>query len=43
MVAERLRPYLGIGFRHFIMGHPAPYDAESLERMAREVRPMVED
>jgi F420-dependent oxidoreductase-like protein len=42
MVAERLRPYLGIGFRHFIMGHPAPHDAESLERMAREVRPMVE-
>jgi hypothetical protein len=25
------------------MGHPAPHDAESLERMAREVRPMVED
>jgi F420-dependent oxidoreductase-like protein len=41
-VAERLRPYLGIGFRHFIVGHPAPYEAESLERMATEVRPMLE-
>ncbi len=41
-VAEKLRPFLGIGFRHFIMGFPAPYDAESLERLAREVRPMLE-
>ena len=41
-VAEQLRPFLGIGFRHLIVGHPAPYDVESLERLAREVRPILE-
>ena len=41
-VAEAMRPYLGIGFRHFIVGFPSPYDAESMERLVREVRPMVE-
>lgn len=40
-VAENLRPYLGIGFRHFIVGFPAPYDAESMERLMREVKPML--
>ncbi|HET8776563.1 MAG TPA: LLM class flavin-dependent oxidoreductase, partial [Candidatus Limnocylindria bacterium] len=28
-VAEKLRPFLGIGFRHLIAGFPSPYDAES--------------
>jgi alkanesulfonate monooxygenase SsuD/methylene tetrahydromethanopterin reductase-like flavin-dependent oxidoreductase (luciferase family) len=41
-VAEMLRPYQGIGFRHLIVGFPNPYDAESLERLIREVKPMVE-
>jgi alkanesulfonate monooxygenase SsuD/methylene tetrahydromethanopterin reductase-like flavin-dependent oxidoreductase (luciferase family) len=41
-VAERMRPFLGIGFRHFIVGFPAPFDAESMERLAREVKPMLE-
>jgi alkanesulfonate monooxygenase SsuD/methylene tetrahydromethanopterin reductase-like flavin-dependent oxidoreductase (luciferase family) len=41
-IAERLRPYLGIGFRHFIAGFPSPYDAESMERLATEVKPMLE-
>jgi alkanesulfonate monooxygenase SsuD/methylene tetrahydromethanopterin reductase-like flavin-dependent oxidoreductase (luciferase family) len=41
-VVERMRPYLGIGFRHFIIGFPAPYDAESMERMIGEVRPALE-
>lgn len=41
-VAEQLRPYLGIGFRHFIAGFPAPHDAESLERLVGEVKPMLE-
>ena len=40
-VAEQLRPYLGIGFRHFIVGFPAPYDAESMERLMTEVKPML--
>jgi alkanesulfonate monooxygenase SsuD/methylene tetrahydromethanopterin reductase-like flavin-dependent oxidoreductase (luciferase family) len=41
-VAEKLRPYLAIGFRHFCVGLPAPYDAESMERLVREVKPMLE-
>jgi alkanesulfonate monooxygenase SsuD/methylene tetrahydromethanopterin reductase-like flavin-dependent oxidoreductase (luciferase family) len=40
-IAERMRPYLGIGFRHFIVGFPSPHDAESMERLAREVKPML--
>jgi alkanesulfonate monooxygenase SsuD/methylene tetrahydromethanopterin reductase-like flavin-dependent oxidoreductase (luciferase family) len=41
-VADRLRPYLGIGFRHFSIGCPHPYDAESVERLITEVKPMLE-
>jgi alkanesulfonate monooxygenase SsuD/methylene tetrahydromethanopterin reductase-like flavin-dependent oxidoreductase (luciferase family) len=41
-VAEQLRPFLGIGFRHFIVGFPPPYDAETMERLVREVKPMLE-
>jgi alkanesulfonate monooxygenase SsuD/methylene tetrahydromethanopterin reductase-like flavin-dependent oxidoreductase (luciferase family) len=41
-VAEMMRPYLGIGFRHFICGFPGPHDAETMERMITEVKPMVE-
>jgi len=41
-VAKILRPYLGIGFSHLIVGFPHPYDAESLERLIKEVKPMVE-
>lgn len=41
-VAEMLRPYPGIGFHHLIVGFPHPYDAESMERLIREVKPMVE-
>ena len=41
-VADRMRPFLGIGFRHFIIGFPAPYDPESMERLVREVKPLVE-
>jgi alkanesulfonate monooxygenase SsuD/methylene tetrahydromethanopterin reductase-like flavin-dependent oxidoreductase (luciferase family) len=41
-VAAMLRPFLEIGFRHFIVGFPSPYDAESLERLIGEVKPMVE-
>jgi alkanesulfonate monooxygenase SsuD/methylene tetrahydromethanopterin reductase-like flavin-dependent oxidoreductase (luciferase family) len=38
-VVEILRPFLGIGFRHFICGFPSPYDAESMERLMTEVKP----
>ena len=41
-VAEKLRPFLGIGFRHMIVGFPSPYDAESMERLVREVKPALE-
>lgn len=41
-VAEIMRPFLGIGFRHFIIGFPAPHDVESMERLVREVKPELE-
>jgi alkanesulfonate monooxygenase SsuD/methylene tetrahydromethanopterin reductase-like flavin-dependent oxidoreductase (luciferase family) len=41
-VAQAMRPYLGIGFRHFITGFPSPYDTESMERLIREVKPRLE-
>ncbi len=41
-VAEMMRPYLGIGFRHFICGFPSPHDAETMERLSTEVKPMLE-
>ena len=40
-VAEMMRPYLEIGFRHFICGFPGPHDAETMERMITEVKPML--
>ena len=42
-VAEKLAPYLEIGYRHLIVGYPAPYDEESAVRLANEVRPMLEN
>lgn len=41
-VADKLRPFLGIGYRHFLVGFPAPFDAESMERLVTEVRPELE-
>lgn len=41
-VAERLAPFLDIGYRHFIAGFPAPHDEESMTRFATEVRPLLE-
>lgn len=41
-VLEVMRPFLGIGFRHFIVGFPAPYDAETMERLISEVKPELE-
>jgi alkanesulfonate monooxygenase SsuD/methylene tetrahydromethanopterin reductase-like flavin-dependent oxidoreductase (luciferase family) len=41
-VAERLVPYLDLGYRHFVAGFPHPYDEESMTRFATEVRPLVE-
>jgi F420-dependent oxidoreductase-like protein len=41
-IAERLLPYLEIGYRHMIAGFPSPYDEESMTRLATEVRPILE-
>lgn len=41
-IAEELAPYLEIGYRHLIAYFPAPYDEESVTRLATEVRPRLE-
>ncbi|MEO8570744.1 MAG: LLM class flavin-dependent oxidoreductase [Chloroflexota bacterium] len=41
-VAERLLPFLGIGYRHLVAGFPSPYDEESMTRFITEVRPILE-
>ena len=41
-VAEALAPFVEIGYRHLIAGFPAPYDEESMTRLATEVRPILE-
>jgi alkanesulfonate monooxygenase SsuD/methylene tetrahydromethanopterin reductase-like flavin-dependent oxidoreductase (luciferase family) len=40
-IAERLLEYCDIGFKTAIVEMPAPYDHETLERLAKEVRPLV--
>ena len=41
-VAERLAPYLELGYRHFVAGMPATYDEESMTRLLTEVKPLLE-
>ena len=41
-VAERLLPFLDIGYRHLVAGFPSPHDEESMTRFATEVRPILE-
>ena len=41
-VAEKLAPFLDIGYRHLIAGFPSTYDEESMTRLATEVRPQLE-
>ena len=41
-IADRLRPYVELGFGTVISEQPAPYDVETLERFIREVKPLVE-
>jgi alkanesulfonate monooxygenase SsuD/methylene tetrahydromethanopterin reductase-like flavin-dependent oxidoreductase (luciferase family) len=38
-VLDIMRPFLGIGYRHFVIGFPSPYDAESMERIVTEIKP----
>jgi alkanesulfonate monooxygenase SsuD/methylene tetrahydromethanopterin reductase-like flavin-dependent oxidoreductase (luciferase family) len=41
-VAEKLAPYVEIGYRHLIAGVPATYDEESMTRLVTEVKPLLE-
>jgi alkanesulfonate monooxygenase SsuD/methylene tetrahydromethanopterin reductase-like flavin-dependent oxidoreductase (luciferase family) len=41
-LAEKLAPYVELGFRTVISEQPAPYDHESIERLIGEVKPLVE-
>ena len=42
MTAERLLPQVELGFHHVYFDLPAPYDAETLERLVGEVKPLLE-
>jgi alkanesulfonate monooxygenase SsuD/methylene tetrahydromethanopterin reductase-like flavin-dependent oxidoreductase (luciferase family) len=42
LVAEAWAPYLDLGFEHVYVDCPAPFDHETLERLAREVKPILE-
>ena len=41
-LAEKLGPYVELGFRTVISEQPAPYDDETLARLVGEVKPLVE-
>jgi alkanesulfonate monooxygenase SsuD/methylene tetrahydromethanopterin reductase-like flavin-dependent oxidoreductase (luciferase family) len=41
-VSERLAAFVDIGYRHLVAGFPAPYDEESMTRLATEVRTTLE-
>lgn len=41
-LVEKLAPYLELGFHHIYFDIPAPFDMETLERLANEVRPRLE-
>jgi alkanesulfonate monooxygenase SsuD/methylene tetrahydromethanopterin reductase-like flavin-dependent oxidoreductase (luciferase family) len=41
-LAEKLAPYVELGFRTAISEQPAPYDTETLERLIGQVKPLLE-
>jgi alkanesulfonate monooxygenase SsuD/methylene tetrahydromethanopterin reductase-like flavin-dependent oxidoreductase (luciferase family) len=41
-LAERLAPFVELGFRHILYDVPAPLDEETLERFVGEVKPKLE-
>jgi alkanesulfonate monooxygenase SsuD/methylene tetrahydromethanopterin reductase-like flavin-dependent oxidoreductase (luciferase family) len=41
-IAETMLSYMRVGFEHFIVELPAPYDVETMESMVEIVRPMVD-
>ena len=40
-IADKLRPYVDLGFTTVISEQPAPYDIESIERFIGEVLPLI--
>jgi F420-dependent oxidoreductase-like protein len=42
LVGERWAPYLDLGFEHIYVDCPAPFDHETLERLVREVKPILD-
>ena len=41
-LADRLRPYVELGFTTVISEQPGPYDVESIERFIGEVKPLID-
>jgi hypothetical protein len=41
-LVEGLAPYMEIGFRSMYFDFPAPFDRETLERLAGEVQPRLQ-
>jgi len=41
-IADRLRPYVDLGFGTVISEQPAPYDVETFERFVGEVKPLID-
>ena len=41
-LADRLAPYVELGFHTVISEQPAPYDTETLDRLIGEVKPLVD-
>jgi alkanesulfonate monooxygenase SsuD/methylene tetrahydromethanopterin reductase-like flavin-dependent oxidoreductase (luciferase family) len=41
-IVEHCAAYVAQGYRHLIFGFPAPYDEETMSRLATEVRPRLE-
>jgi alkanesulfonate monooxygenase SsuD/methylene tetrahydromethanopterin reductase-like flavin-dependent oxidoreductase (luciferase family) len=41
-IADRLRPYVELGFQTVISEQPAPYDVETFERFIGEVKPLID-
>ena len=41
-VVEVLLPFVEQGYRHIVIGAPAPYDEETMERLVSEVQPLLQ-
>jgi alkanesulfonate monooxygenase SsuD/methylene tetrahydromethanopterin reductase-like flavin-dependent oxidoreductase (luciferase family) len=40
-IADKLAPYVDLGFKTILSEQPAPYDVETLERFIGEVKPLL--